>query len=131
MAMVSESPSIDRFIEVIRKLPSDAPVAPGTRGYNRYQTQKDHWLGWLVPAAGTGTYARSTKPGREARDVYNRIGEPMMLLWLLSAGGLSEELINAAKEASMNVKGLARQCKEIRRLVPWADVAMALQLDDR
>lgn len=52
--------------DAIRKLPSDERVMPGTQGYNNYTTRKDHWLGWLNPAAGTGTYPRRTGKNESA-----------------------------------------------------------------
>ena len=62
--------------EAIRQLPSDAPVSPGTQGYNRYVTQKDHWLGWLNPKAGTGTYPRRTSETAGAGAVFNTTLSP-------------------------------------------------------
>lgn len=61
-----------RLAAEIRQLPSDSPVPERTEGYNNYTTQKDHWLGWLNPAAGTGTYPRKTGKDATARAVYNR-----------------------------------------------------------
>lgn len=118
--------SIVWLIDVIRRLPSDEPVPLDTRGYNNYTTQKDHWLGWLDPESGTGTYARKSAPDRDARFVYNHIVEPNMLLWLISASGVNPDLVQAAKEAAEGPSRLSSKSAAIRRQVPWSVVEAAL-----
>ena len=98
--------SIEWFIQSINRLPSDKPVASRTEGYNNYTTQKGHWLGWLKPESGTGTYPRKSGPGRDARYVYNHIMEPKMLLWLIVAAGIRQELILAAEKAAADAQSL-------------------------
>jgi hypothetical protein len=120
------SESIEWLASAIGRLPSDDRVPDGAPGYNRYNTQKDHWLGWLDPAAGTGTYPRANGPQRDARDVYNRIVEPKMLLWLMTAAGVRSELAHAAKLAADGATSLAGKSAAIRRHVPWHVVAEAL-----
>jgi hypothetical protein len=60
----------------------------------------EYRVGWLDPAAGTGSYPRKTDPNRDARDVYNRIVEPKLLQWLISAAGVDEERVRQARGAS-------------------------------
>jgi len=110
----------------IRRLPSDDRVPDRTPGYNDYNTQKDHWLGWLNPAAGTGTYPRVNGSQRDARDVYNRIVEPKLLLWLITASGVRRELVHAAKQAAEGTASMAGKSAAIRRHVPWHVVAETL-----
>ena len=129
MVTPKESISIARLVEAIRRLPSDARVPDRTPGYNNYNTQKDHWLGWLEPVVGRGSYLRSTGPDRDARFVYNHIGEPKMLLWLISAAGIDKSLIRAAEEASTEAESLAGKCAAIRRHAPWPDVVKALGIE--
>jgi hypothetical protein len=117
---------IEWLIGAIRSLPSDEPVADGHPGYNRYRTQKEHWLGWLDVDAGTGTYPRRSGPGRDAHYVYNHIVEPKMLLWLIAAAGVRAELVEAARQAAEGATSLAGQSAAIRREVPWPVVAAAL-----
>ncbi len=118
--------SMEWFIQAIRGLPSDEPVADRQPGYNNYRTQKDHWLGWLDPDSNTGTYPRRSAPERDARYVYNRIVEPQMLLWLISASGVRQELVHAAARAAEEAASLAGKSAAIRRHVPWQVVAAAL-----
>lgn len=112
--------------DAIRALPSDEPVPKGTQGYNEYQTQKDHWLGWLNPSAGTGTYPRSTGDGASARKVYNRIAEPKMLLWLASAAGVAPEVVAQARAAADAEPRFMSKCGAVRKFLPWPLVADTL-----
>lgn len=127
MSALPTTESIDWLASAIRRLPSDAPVPVKTPGYNNYSTQKDHWLGWLDPHSGTGTYPRAHKPGRTARDVYNRIVEPKLLLWLISAAGVPHELVAAASRAADSAAALASKSAAVRRTVPWEVVVEALR----
>ncbi len=126
MTSQPNSHSVEWFVDAIRRLPSDEPVPPRTPGYNVYRTQKDHWLGWLQPSNGTGTYARRSGDERGAQHVYGQIGEPLMLLWLASAAGVRKEAIDQARAASLNTANLRSKCGKIRAHIPWADVAAAL-----
>lgn len=101
-------------------------MAPGQLGYNNFRTQRDHWLGWLDPMSGTGTYQRADAPGRNAKYVYNHIVEPKMLLWLIAASGVEPTLVSAAQEAADRAQAMASKAAAIRRCVPWAVVAAAL-----
>jgi hypothetical protein len=120
MSSADQIGSIAWFIRTIETLPSDEPVPLGTPGYNKYTTQKAHWLGWLNPAAGTGTYPRSEAPGRDAKYVYNHIVEPKLLLWLIAASGLTPSVVQAAQHAAVSVSGLPSKSAAIRRVVPWS-----------
>lgn len=118
--------SIEWFIQAIRLLPSDEPIADRQAGYNNYRTQKEHWLGWLDPKSGTGTYPRADAPGRTARYVYNHIVEPKMLLWLAVASGVSPELVSAARQGAEGASSLSAKSAAIRKCIPWPVVAEAL-----
>lgn len=119
--------TVDWLANAISKLPSDDPVPRGTSGYNNYTTQKAHWLGWLNPSAGTGTYPRSGGKDRTARDVYNRIVEPKLLLWLVEAAGVPADLLHAAKAESAASTGLATRSAAIRKKIPWEILVSALK----
>ena len=111
--------SVKQFVELIERLPAGEEVPVGTQGYNRYRTQKAHWLGWLDSKSTTGTYQRQDAPSRGAKYVYNHIMEPKMLLWLISALGLQSDLVECAKEEAKNKKSMAGSCAAIRKVVPW------------
>ena len=117
--------SAEWLAELIERLPADKEVPSGTQGYSRYHTQKAHWLGWLTKKPGA-KYFRQDAPKRGAKFVYNHIMEPKMLLWLISASGLQIELVEQAKEASLNKKSMASSCAAIRKVVPWQLLEMHL-----
>ena len=117
--------SAEWLAELIERLPADKEVPSGTQGYSRYHTQKAHWLGWLTEKPGA-KYFRQDAPKRGAKFVYNHIMEPKMLLWLISASGLQIELVEQAKEASLNKKSMASSCAAIRKVVPWQILEMYL-----
>jgi len=117
--------STEWLAEVITRLPADKEVSSGTQGYNRYRTQKAHWLGWLTKKPGA-KYFRQDAPDRGAKYVYNHIMEPKMLLWLISASGLQAELVELAKEESLNKKSMASSCAAIRKVVPFQTLQKAL-----
>lgn len=120
--------SIKWLIQAIENLPSDAPVANRTPGYNNYSTQKEHWLGWLNPDSGTGTYPRASSPNRDALYVYNHIMEPKMLLWLASAARVNPELIQGAVLATESASSLASKAAAVRKCIPWPVVSTALTM---
>jgi hypothetical protein len=111
--------SVEKLIDVIKKLPSDKEVSIGTQGYNLYSSQKSHWLGWLDSKSNSGTYQRKDAPNRGAKFVYNHIMEPKMLLWLISASGIDMKLVTQAEENAANAKTMASSCAAIRKVVPW------------
>lgn len=118
--------SVAWLIQAIQTLPSDQPVPQRTRGYNVYTTQKDHWLGWLQPASGTGTYSRQSGDAHGAQRVYNSIGEPLMLLWLAKAAGVRLKLIESAQSSADGTANLRSKCGRIRTHIPWPEIAAAL-----
>ncbi len=124
MAISKDPDSIGRFIHAIRQLSSDKAVADRQPGYNVYNTQKDHWLGWLgANPPGPGTYLRRAGKDRDAQYVYNHINEPKMLLWLIAAARVKPTLIRAAERASNEAPTPSRKTAAIRKHVPWPKVA--------
>ena len=113
--------------QAIERLPPDQAVPDNTPGYKVYNTQRAHWLGWLDPAAGTGTYPRSSMGDVSARTVCQRIGEPRMLLWLAEAAGVDSELVQQARDSAAQNESLASQCATIRKLLPWRTLAEVLE----
>jgi hypothetical protein len=122
-----KSQSVEWLAATISLLPSDDPVPRGTPGYNTYTTQKAHWLGWLNPAAGTGTYPRAGGADRDARDVYNRIVEPKLLLWLAVAAEVSPTRIDAARSEAEGKAKLNSKAAAIRKHVTWQVLVDALR----
>ena len=117
--------SVEKLINVIKKLPADKEVPSGTQGYSRYHTQKAHWLGWLSKKPGA-KYYRQDAPNRGAKFVYNHIMEPKMLLWLITASGIDNKLIANAQKDSDNARTMASSCAAIRKVVSWEDLELII-----
>lgn len=120
---MSNRVSVKKLLSAVRNLPIEKPaVYPG----KRYQTQKEHWIGWLSEYVGPGAYNRKTGTSRDARYAYNHIVDPDMLLWLIEAAGVDENLVSQAKYDSSQGTSMMQQSAIIRRIVPWDVVALAL-----
>jgi hypothetical protein len=121
--MVDRPVSIAKFRRAIARLPADPPIdTPGVW----YRTQHEHWLGWLRDYHTAGAYGRQIDPSRDARYAYNHVVEPRMLLWLIDAAGVQPDLVEAAQVAAEQAPTLMGKSRVIRRIVPWAVLAMAL-----
>jgi hypothetical protein len=87
-----------------------------------YRSQKEHWLGWLGEYEGRGAYGRKNW-NRSAQFIYNHIGCPAMLVWLVEASGLPRKQVSSAiAEALRTRSNFAAQCAVLRHTVPWQDV---------
>lgn len=75
---------------------------------------------------GKNRYPRADKGKRDARDVYNRIVEPKLLLWLVKAAEVSPQLIKVANDEAGTKTGLASKSAAIRKNIPWTTLAEAL-----
>src|SRR5580704_12913912 len=111
-----------------RKIKKFPAVVPITASYERslvargvwdsegvwYESQKEHWIGWLSEYDGPGAYGRKRGRGRSAEFVYNHIGCPPMLLWLAEAAGVSKTRVLAAKRSALASRGgRATHCRAI------------------
>lgn len=115
--------SIEQFIQVIQRLPSDKPkIVPGVW----YKTQKEHWLGWLREYHGPGAYGRKTGKDRDARFAYNHIVCPEMLLYLIKAVDIRSDLVEAAEKAYQSGSSLMEKSGAIRKVVPWKEIYQAI-----
>ena len=115
--------SISQFIKAIERLPEDEPKEDPKKWY---LTQKEHWLGWLDEYHGPGAYGRETGKKRDAKYVYNHIVEPEMLLYLIRAIPLQQELIEAAEIAAQDIKTMMAKSGAIRKAVPWSEIYQAM-----
>lgn len=116
--------SIAQFRRAIRRLPEDEPYNDPRKWY---LTQKEHWLGWLGGYHGPGAYGRQTGVKRDAKFAYNHIVEPKMLVYLIRAIPLRDELVEAAEAAYENAgETMMAQSGAIRKVVPWSEIYQAL-----
>ena len=84
-----------------------------------YNSQKEHWLGWLGEYDGPGYYDRKTWDVT-AEQVYNRVVNPAMLVWLAEASGVPRSLVEEGSEAALSApSNMSAQSGAIRRVIPW------------
>ena len=102
------------------------PDAPRARPGKWFKTQHEHWLGWLDEYDGPGAYGRSTPSPKDARSVYNRIVDPEMLLYLATAAGVDDGIVERAKRGAASASSKMQAAGRVRQLVPWETVARAL-----
>lgn len=120
--MAGKTISIKQLRDAIKKLPSDEPrEVLGVW----YKTQKEHWLGWLGGYDGPGAYGRKNW-NRDARFAYNHVVCPELLLYLIRAIPLPQELIEAAEAAYQQGTSLMQKSGAIRKIVPWEVIEQAL-----
>jgi hypothetical protein len=114
--------NVTEFIRLIKLLPSDNIINDPNVWY---QTQKEHWLGWLNEYKGPGAYGRSGTHD-DAKFIYNHIVEPKMLLWLIEATKVNLSSIQALKDAYSTGNTMMQKSGQIRKLVPWTEIHKAL-----
>lgn len=94
------------------------------------RTVKEHWLSWLGEYHSAGYYNRKIVSGTTARDVYNRLLCPNMLIWLAERSEMPPSLI--LKAINVSVKGnthLASICRKIRTVISWEMVERQILLN--
>lgn len=89
-----------------------------------YTSQQQHWLGWLAEMDGAGFYGRQVGAPPTAAQVYGRIVNPAMLVWLGEASGLD---VAAAVAAALKKNTMAGMAGAIRKALPWSVVEAALK----
>src|SRR4051812_21652092 len=117
--MMEREIHITEFIKAIRHLPAD-PTVENLRVW--YKTQKEHWLGWLGGYEGPGAYGRKTGVKRTAKFAYNHVVCSGLLLYLIRAIPLRQELIDAAEKESLTGSTEMQKSGAIRKVVPWSEI---------
>ncbi|WHZ27827.1 MAG: hypothetical protein OJF51_002624 [Nitrospira sp.] len=91
-----------------------------------YESQKEHWVGWLFHYNSPGAYDRKVTNGRDARFVYNHVVCPGLLAYLADASGVSRRLVREAKLIAASKGAEMQRAGAIRRIIPWETVQAAL-----
>jgi hypothetical protein len=128
----------NELLRRIRRLPTHAPitdsferslVAEGiwTHDRARYESQKEHWVGWLKDYDSPGYYKRKVWRDRTAKYVYQHINCPPMLLWLAEAADVPRGKVLAAKRSAVAAgPALPSKAAAIRRVIPFSEIADCL-----
>ncbi len=120
--MSIEQVSIRQFRDAIKRLPADETIVDSTVWY---RTQKEHWLGWLAGYHTPGGYGRKVFT-RDAKFAYNHVVNPQLLIYLIRAIPLRQELVKAAEEAYEKGSSMMQQSGAIRKIAPWEEIYRAL-----
>ena len=122
---MDETLDIRDLLVAISRMPEDRRVKSDSVWY---ESQKEHWIGWLLGYQGPGAYRRKRQDVSDAKLVYNRLACPDMLLYLAKGSGVSPKLVREARNAKRNAgPTLMVKCKAVRAYVPWSVVLEALQ----
>lgn len=119
---------MDRSLEIaelliaISRLPEDRRRRHGAW----YESQKEHWVGWLFHYNSSGAYGRKVTAGRDAKFVYNHVVCPGLLTYLADAAGVSRGLVRQAKHLAASPGTEMARAGAIRRTIPWELVQEAL-----
>lgn len=92
-----------------------------------WESQKEHWIGWLFHYNSAGAYGRKVVDGRDAKFVYNHIVCPGLLLFLAKGSGVDRRLISTATKAAKAEATEMAKSGAIRRYVTWPIVLAALR----
>jgi len=120
---MDSSLEIVELLIAISRLPEDRRRKRTTAWY---ESQKEHWVGWLFHYNSPGAYSRKVTGGRDARFVYNHIVCPGLLTYLADASGVSRKLVRQAKQIEAAGGTEMQRAGAIRRVVPWELVQSAL-----
>ena len=126
---------------VIAQLPSEHPFTDGFsakwersrpsagRQQERrdvwYETQHQHWLGWLDDYDGPGAYGRQDGP-RSAEFVYNHVVNPQMLIYLAEALEIEVAILRSAQRDALTKNTMMAMSAAFRRVVPWCVIEAAI-----
>ena len=119
---------MDRSLEIAELLIAISRL-PEDRRQRRevwYESQKEHWIGWLFHYNSPGAYGRKVTSGRDARFVYNHIVNSQLLVYLAKASGVSPSLVRQAKKLAASEDIEMARSGVIRRIIPWELVQEAL-----
>lgn len=87
-----------------------------------YNNHKEHWLNWLKEYDGPGYYGRQTW-NVSAENVYNRVVNPSMVLWLGEAAGVPKKQVREACNAALTADAtMAAQSAAIRKVISWSKI---------
>jgi len=120
--------SVKQFIQTIERLEEDE-IRDDPSVW--YLSQKEHWLGWLSEYDTSGAYGRIANQNRDAKFAYNHIVNPQMLMYLIKAIPIRQELIDEAENVAENKTTLMAKSGAIRKVVPWSEIYQALWAEEK
>lgn len=119
---------MDRALQIVELLIAVGRLPEDRRLRRRawYESQKEHWIGWLFHYNSPGAYARKVTQGRDAKFVYNHVVCPDMLTYLADASGVAPGLVRQAKRIAASRGAESARAGAIRSIIPWEIVQATL-----
>lgn len=121
---------VSDFARLLGNLPAVCPVSGRLRSESgkhldhfAYPHERAHMVDWFQSqiSRGGGAYTRSA-PNTSARRTYNRVLNPISLLWIAEALGEDEAVVHAAAAAVVAESEYRRRPALVRRHIPWVRV---------
>lgn len=119
---MDESTEIVELLIAIARLPEEKR----TRSGKWYESQKEHWIGWLYHYNSAGAYNRKVTSGRNAKFVYNHVVCPGLLTYLANASGVNRNLVSEARKIESSGGTEMQRAGKIRKIIPWNVVYQSL-----
>lgn len=129
-----------QFVQALFGLEPDTPIAHefdmalGQEKDRWWSCQREHFAFWAIMQSTNGVKGYKHKPNTNARTMYNRLGAPELLLWLIEALHISlkqeddesefNKFMKEFRELVVELSKLGRdfrqkQCKMIRDKYPY------------
>lgn len=129
-----QAPGDAHVEDFARLLSSLQPVLPiseslkvalggGSPDASHYPDERAHMTDWFRGQAtrGGGQYTRAT-PNVSAKRAYNRVLNPVSVLWIAEALGEDKKVLTQAKSTVLGEPDYRSRSAAVRRLIPWERV---------
>lgn len=123
MASAADYLSITDLLIAISRMPEDR------RRHQAgiwYESQKEHWVGWLLHYNSPGAYGRKVVSGRDGKYVYNHVVCPQLLYYLATASGVDARKVRLARAKAQCVGTDMGKSGAFRAQIPWETVLKAM-----
>ena len=119
---------MERSLSIVELLIAVSRLPEGPRRIRDvwYESQKEHWVGWLFHYNSAGAYGRKVTAGRDAKFVYNHVVCAGLLTYLAGAAGVAPPLVREARRIERSGGSEMARAGAIRRVIPWQLVQDAL-----
>lgn len=122
---MNDTLDIRDLLVAVSRMPEDRRIRSDSVWY---ESQKEHWIGWLLDYRSPGAYGRKVAEGRDAKFVFNHAVCPDLLLYLAKGSGVAERLLRSARRAAGEAGPTQMaQSAAIRIHIPWSVLLEALR----
>ncbi|SNU02223.1 hypothetical protein SAMN06298212_1292 [Ruaniaceae bacterium KH17] len=122
---------VREFARILDRLEPVLPISQGltyalgggSPDASHYAHERDHMTQWFrsQESNGRGAYTRDT-PNASAKRTYNRLLNPISVLWIAEALGEDEGVLRQASAAAQAESNYRSRPATVRKYVPWSRV---------